>query len=530
MKHRLAAAMALASLLLVALPALTLAHPLGNFTINHYAGIRVSPTGIDLDVVIDEAEIPTFQARQDLDTDGDGEVSDGEAEAARVPQCTTLEQSLSLSVGAPSAVMPLELTEAGLEFPTGAGGLPTMRLVCEFRAAQTAALPDGAVITFADRSFGERIGWREMTVVGDGVSISGMAPAASLPSTSVSDRLTHYPTDLLQQPLAVSSVSFVASRGGAAAVPFSAPDARPLPGFAAAAGTAAAAPSAETVSAAVVGSGGTGVPGGIGDEIDGLLRTRDLTPLVLLGSILAAFALGAGHAITPGHGKTLMGAYLVGARGTPIHALGLGLSVAVSHTLGILGLALVVLAAGATLPPDEFQRLAPIVSAVTLTAVGGWLLVGQLRRLRRTPARAREQGHDHGHGNDHGHAHDHALLAHTHAHPPEPAGSLSWRSLFVLGLAGGLVPSANALIILLATIATDRPAFGLVLVVAFGAGMAGVMAGVGLALIYARDWIESRPRLPAFSRVAGLAPPVAAVFVLALGVVLTAQAVGTARL
>ena len=107
---------------------------------------------------------------------------------------------------------------------------------------------------------------------------------------------------------------------------------------------------------------------------------------------------------------------------------------------------------------------------------------------------------------------------------------LSWANLFVLGLAGGLVPSTNALLILLATIATNRPAFGLVLVGAFGLGMAGVMTGVGLVLIYGRDWLASRPRLPAAANVTAWAPPAAAVFVLALGIVLTTEALGAAPL
>jgi len=346
--------------------------------------------------------------------------------------------------------------------------------------------------------------------------------ASGLPQASVSNRLTHYPTDLLQQPLAVPSASFAAVPGGPAAPAFVALDAWPIAPSSASASRPAG---TETPALASV-AAAPGVPGGIGAEIDGLLRTPDMTPLVLLGSILAAIALGAGHALTPGHGKTLMGAYLIGTRGTPVHAIGLGLAVAISHTVGIFALALVVLAAGAALPPEQFQRIAVTGSALVLTGIGGWLLVGQLRSLR-------HRRHDHADRHDHRHDHDHdtehgAAHGHDHAHDAPP--TLTWRSLFLLGLAGGLVPSTNALLILLATIATNRPAFGLVLVAAFGLGMAAVMAGVGLTLIFARDWLTSRPRLPAFGRLAALAPAGAAVFVFALGLVLTSEALGAVRL
>ncbi|HET7027134.1 MAG TPA: hypothetical protein VFI28_05545, partial [Candidatus Limnocylindrales bacterium] len=398
--RRLGGAAVLGLLLLAVAPSVALAHPLGNFTINHYAGLRVAPDAIDVDAVLDEAEIPTFDARRDIDTDGDGEISDAESELARVPQCRSFTASLVLSVG--GSRVPLELVAAGLEFPIAAAGLPTMRLVCELHAALPARIGSATAVSFSDGSFSERIGWREMTVVGDGVTVEG----TNLRSASNSNRLTAYPTDLLQQPLADRAVWFTATRGGPAAAAFAAPDARSLDAEAPVGRGSDALADGDTARVADPATL-SAVPGGIGDEIDGLLRTRDLTPIVLIASMLAAAALGAGHALTPGHGKTLMGAYLVGARGTPIHALGLGLSVAVSHTLGILVLALVVLAAGTALPPDQFQRFAPIVSAVTLTAVGALLLIGQVRRRRFAPA-AGTDGHDHPHGPDHPHGHDDA--------------------------------------------------------------------------------------------------------------------------
>ena len=157
-----------ASVVAALVPAIALAHPLGNFTINHYAGVRIEPDRILLDVVIDQAEIPTFQARLDLDTDGDGEVSDEEIDAGRDGPLRRPRASLDLRVGTRPAET-LTLTEAGLAFPPGAGGLSTMRLVCGFRVDLATPLTSGTTVTFADTSYAERLGWREIVVVGSGV-------------------------------------------------------------------------------------------------------------------------------------------------------------------------------------------------------------------------------------------------------------------------------------------------------------------------------------------------------------------------
>jgi nickel/cobalt transporter (NicO) family protein len=551
-----AAAAAAVSLALV-VPALALAHPLGNFTINHYAGIRVEPDRVILDVVIDQAEIPTFQEKLRIDTDSDGMVSDEEAEAERVAACPRLAPELTLTAG--GRALPLVAVAAGLSFPPGAAGLETMRLVCTYTAALPAPLAVDTAIAFSDRSHIERIGWHEVTLTGSGVTV-----ADDLPAASVSERLTVYPTSLLSQPLDMRSVAFMASPGGPTLAPWRVPEAQPLAGaptlYPAAEG-AVEAPvraggptvgSAAEASAAPVGSAApvaaAAVPGGVGADISGLLETSDLTPLVLLGSIVAAMALGAGHALTPGHGKTLMGAYLVGTRGTAVHAVALGLSVTVSHTLGVLVLAAIVILFRGVLPAETFNRVAPAVSGILVLGIGAWLLLGQLRSRRGV---AGTPGHDHRHGHDdayedgayehdHAHAHEptgtasprldldgtHSRGGIRHSHPRPTGTTMTWRSLFVLGLAGGVIPSTNALIILLATIATGRAAYGLVLVVAFGLGMAVVLGGVGLGLVLARDRIENLPARSSLGRVAAYAPLAAGVVVFSLGVYLTTQAVG----
>jgi len=525
---------------LLALPALVAAHPLGNFTVNHYAGIRVEPGRVLLDVVIDRAEIPTFQARLDFDTDMDGEVSDAEADAGRVTACQALAGSLALTVN--GAALTPSLVDAALTFPAGVGGLSTMRLVCGYSAAVTDGVGTGALVTFTDRSEPDRVGWHEIVVTGSGVSLAPSDPKASpLRTASTSHRLTAYPTNLLSQGLHDLTVSMTATPGGGTLPPFSIPDATLVPGATGFdVGTApvvgstgsAAGPAASPATEAVTAS--TGVPGGVAAaDLPAIFRATDLSPWVVLVALLTAAGLGAAHALTPGHGKTLMAAYLVGTRGTPLHAAGLGLSVTVSHTLGILALAAVIVGAEGVLSPDLVVRSAPIVAAIGIVLVGGWMLANEARRRRRAG-----HEHDHDHGHDHPHhdsravggtdsvagAHTHGGVTHTHL--PAKGSTITWRGLFALGLAGGLIPSTSALLILLGSIAAGRPAFGFVLVVAFGLGMALVMSGIGLALVLARGRLDRFDGSTTLGRLSGYVPLAAACIVLALGLYLTVQAVG----
>ncbi len=556
------AALALAAGL--ALPAVVAAHPLGNFTINHYAGLTISHERVDLDIVIDMAEIPAFQERQNMDTDGDGSVADGEAATWATGACVSLASKLDLRRD--GAHLDLVAGASSVTFPPGAGGLSTLRLECGYAATLAPAISGPATVTFTDSSYAERIGWREIVATGGGTILD----SHGLPPTSPSAKLTAYPAALIPTPLDFRSASI---------------DVRPDPAAPAASGGSAPGGSAvATPGGAAAGqiasTGGAGgattgaVPGGVAADLPDIFRTADLTPFVILASLLTAVVIGAGHALTPGHGKTLMAAYLVGSRGSSVHAVGLGLSVAVSHTLGIFALAFVIVGAGSVLPPDVVYRVTPVIAGASIVAIGGWMLVNEVRRRRARRAvlaaavavaadpheHARADapgGHAHGapdgdgHGApdapDHGHAHE-PEAAHGHDHPhdlapvpgehshggvghshlPPADGTLSWRGLFVLGLAGGLIPSTSALLILLGSIAAGRPAFGLILVVAFGLGMAAVMTGVGLTMILARTRLDRMPSRSSLGRLATAAPLVASVAVLSLGLVLTWQAVAGA--
>ena len=520
--------------LAVLLPATALAHPLGNFTINHYAEVRIEPDRVLVDVVIDQAEIPTFQARLDFDLDGDATLSDEEIDAGRVTACAALAPSLSLTAGG----MPvgLHLAKAGLSFPLGVGGLATMRQVCTFEAPLGDEVAnDGVDIGFTDSSFPERAGWREIVATGSGTTL--MAVTGELRATAISNRLLSYPEERIATPLADASLVVHAIPGGPTLPEFDVPDAQPVAAASAAPPTGASpAPSGPTQDPVAPAPAATpvSVPGGVSAaELPEIFRQTDLTPVVLLLSLTAAAALGAGHALTPGHGKTLMAAYLVGTRGSARHALGLGAAVSLSHTVGILILATVVVAATDVVAPDVIVRWAPVVAAVSIVLIGGWMLVGEVRR-RRAIAPGLPQGHGHGHDHPDEHAHDHGdahaqAHAHDHGHSHAPTTTITWRSLFLLGLAGGLIPSTSALLILLGSIAAGRAAFGLVLVVAFGLGMAAVMSGIGLLLVTARDRVDRVQAGMGLARIRDAVPLAASVVVLAFGIVLTAQALTAAR-
>jgi ABC-type nickel/cobalt efflux system permease component RcnA len=492
----------------LALAAPASAHPLGNFTINHYSGLRVAPTAVTVDHVMDYAEIPTFSERRTMDTDGDGQVSDAEAHQYALGMCNQLATNLDLEVGGSRAA--LNLTQVGISFPMGQGN-PTERLVCIYTAPISALLP-GTAITFADGTYPERQGWREITVVGDSATVS----SSDAPATSASSRLTYYPPDLIAVPLGQSSTSFVAAPGGPALPAFSVPDAAPINAPVPATTSVAAPTSAAAVPASVT---------ELGSDVTSLFQASDLTPPVIVLSLLAAAALGALHAVSPGHGKTVMAAYLVGSRGNIRQAFGLGLTVTVSHTIGVLALGLLSLSAAFVIPPDKLYPLLSVGSGAIVIVIGTYLLIGRVRAWRARPVQSHDHGHEHEHEHGHEHGpehpegwHEHAGVGHTHV----PQQQMGKRGLFALGLSGGMIPSVSALLVLIGSISIGRPAWGIVLTIAFGLGMAAVLVGIGLALVYARRFVERFPQSATLD-LGRRVPVLSAVVVLLAGALITGQ-------
>lgn len=460
---------ALLALAALAPPRPAAAHPLGNFSVNRYSRIEVAGDGLRLRYALDMAEIPTLQARPELDADGDGAVTAGERAAYVGALAARLAAGLKLE--ADGVRLPLTPVAAELELRPGQGGLDTLYA----RLDLTAPLPAGSgpwQVTYADVVFGGRAGWAEVVVHAAG---GARLLAASAPATDVSAELTAYPAGLLAAPPAVDGASFTAAPGGLGA---------------------GGRPAATAPHATVAGD----------DRLTALVRAPLDGPLALAGALLAALALGAAHALTPGHGKTIVAAYLVGARGTARQALFLGLVTTVTHTAGVFGLGLATLFVSAWVLPERLYPWLGVASGALVFLIGAALLRQRYAALRgagRHPGLDASGGHDHGGG------------YHTH----EPAAS--WRGLLALGVSGGLLPCPSALVLLLGAIALGRPGLGLLLVLGFSLGLAGVLTGLGLLLVRARGLFA---RLPAGGRLLpGLALGGAAL-VMAAGIAITLRA------
>jgi nickel/cobalt transporter (NicO) family protein len=464
--RRLALALAVAAALGLGISTTALAHPLGNYTVNRAVAVTVRPAAVSIHYVIDMAEIPAFAALQAMDTNADGATDASERAAWAGATCAAAVRALVVTVeDQPLALAPVAGPK--LSFPPGAGGLETVRLQCDLRAPVSPATGRRA-LSVVDRTDDGHVGWREVTIAGDGVVLVG----SDVPATSPSAQLTAYPTGSLDLPPDVRSGSAGFHAGGIA-------------------GPAVARPIASQARATAA------------DPLAALIEGEMTVPVMLLALLIAA-GLGAAHALSPGHGKTLVAAYVIGSRGTLRQAAGLGATVAVTHTLGVFVLGGLALAAGELFVPERVIAWLSVASG-GLVAVLGLALLWRAVRPRRT-----------------GPAHPH-----EHTHRAEPF--LSRRGLVALGLAGGMVPSASALIVLLAAVSTGRLLFGMSLILAFGLGMATVLAGLAAATTMARRTLTAPGRIgssPLVRRAAGLLPIASGALVLAIGAAVTLAALG----
>jgi nickel/cobalt transporter (NicO) family protein len=462
------------------------AHPLGNFSLNHLTVVRISDDRVDVRYVLDQAEIPTFRERGL----SDAEVLERKrGEVARRLVLTVDGRTVALRPAGPPV----------LTHPAGQGGLRTTRLELPL----TAPVRDARSVTLRDGTFPGRVGWVAVQArPGEDTAVRTGAPA-----TDPTGGLRRYPADLLESPSDLRDARF---------------DVRPGAG---------------TLDAGT-GRVSTGGDAGAEDGFAGLLSDDGV--LVLL--LLAAFGWGALHALSPGHGKAMVAAYLVGTRGSTRDAIALGATVTVTHTAGVIALGAVALGLSAWILPEQLYPWLTLASGLVVVSVGAAVLRGRLRGLGHSHAHG---GHVHSHGghahdarghahgaHEHGHEahqhqyghephhHEHGHETHDHAHrEPARAGR---RSLLAMGVSAGIIPCPSALVVLLGAVAQHRIGLGLVLIVAFSLGLAATLTGLGIAVVHAGRVFA---RLPVPGRVAAAVPAVSAALIVVVGLALTLQAV-----
>jgi len=463
-------------LCILAFAAAISAHPLGNFSVNHYSRIDIEKNQIRLRCVADFAEIPTFQESQQIDTDKNNQLSDEELKAYLEKLTPQYAANLKLLVDS----QPLEIqTEAkNISLKVGSGNLPTLRIEWDFKAEISSNAKDEIHrLQFENMNQKGRVGWNEI-VVGRAAGINVFDSSAF--GSALTDELKTYPEDMLSAPLAEreAELSFTT-----ASIPDNAKTLQTREGK----------PTAPVQK----------------DSLAELISDREITPTVVLFGLLIAFGLGSMHAMSPGHGKTVVGAYLVGSKGTVKHAAFLGLTVTITHTLGVFAIGLITLFASQYILPERLLPYLSFASGLLILLMGLFLFKERLFSALGYKTKNHDQSinHDHLELEENNFVHTHDGVTHSHL-PPK---SVTWKSLLALGISGGLLPCPSALVLMLSAISANQISYGLLLTLAFSFGLAATLMCFGLAFLYVGKLLE-RPSLENNSFVKAL--PVFSAFVI----------------
>jgi nickel/cobalt transporter (NicO) family protein len=417
------------------------AHPLGNFSINHLDQVRVSSARVDVSYILDQAEIPTFQERG---LPPSVVLARKKAEVERGLALTVNGRRAPLSFGGPGQI----------SFPPGQGGLELTRVVLRLFAR----VVHPRSVQLHDGTFPGRIGWKAIVArPGTGTDVR-----STVPSGDPTDGLRTYPQDMLKSPLDQRNASMSVKPGDGS---LTAPKA--------------------------VGAGEATTHNRSGDGFAGVFADAAAGRGVLVFFLLAAFAWGAMHALSPGHGKTMVAAYLVGTRGRARHAVALGATVTITHTIGVFALGVVTLLLSQFILPEQLYPWLNLASGLMVVGIGAAVLRKRVRTA-----------HHHHH---HHHEHD-----------------LSTKGLVAMGASAGLIPCPSALVVLLGAISQHQVALGLLLITMFSLGLAGTLTGLGLAVVYAR---RLTTRLNVSGRLVATLPAVSALVIVGAGCMLTAHAV-----
>ncbi|MBV8438431.1 MAG: hypothetical protein JOY95_13055 [Silvibacterium sp.] len=478
----------LITLTVVLCPVNSVAHPMGNFSISHYTGITIERDSVDVLYLIDMAEIPTFQEMQEAGLSGHPD--DPKLQSYLSAKAGEFASGLSVTVdGNKVSLQPVSWT---VLFPPGAGGLPTMKFGFLYRGKIACKL-DGCRLSFQDANFPGRAGWKEVVAkAGRGVVIA----YTTVPDHDRSGQLTNYPTDLVNGPpqTVEASITFApaapapASTSSVAAakhLPLAARFSKQRENFAVSEAPSKApgmaAPSVTQPGIAIA-PNRQQTPRSAFTE---LIATQRLGIGIAFLAALIAAGLGALHALEPGHGKTIVAAYLVGSRGTAWHAFLLGMIVTITHTAGVYLLGAVTLYAQKYILPEKLYPFLGVLSGLLIAGMGFYLF---LQRYA-----GGEAGHSHGAG---GHSHGslfklpsrsatNVITSVTESPASRLRGSMPARQLLLLGITGGIVPCPAALVVLLSALALHRVMFGLFLILSFSVGLAVVLIAMGMVAVYA---------------------------------------------
>ena len=528
------------------------AHPLGNFSISHYSGIRVSKDAIELRYMIDMAEIPTFQEIQESGIEP--KAGDPSLEAYLARKAEILRDGLALEVNGKPLVLRAESRE--IIFPPGAGGLPTMKVGFRYKAKLIGDSKAAEyLISYRDGNFPGRAGWKEViAVAGSDARILN----SSVPEIDRSSQLNDYPTDLLNSPpqelearvafITTAVPASVASTASSRIDAGAGEKARPVSKLQITRSEQSASKLEPVkqparppiIKSAVIDADSTGANENSPVQLQAnrqatprnsfteLMATKQLGIGIVLVALAVAVGLGAVHALEPGHGKTLVAAYLVGSHGTMKHAFLLGLIVTGAHTAGVYLLGAVTLYASQYIVPERLYPWLGVVSGVLIAGLG--LIIFVQRCLGKDGLSSHHHHHhvDHSHNSnhhhhhrDHDHSHDHG---HTHNHH-DLNRQVSHRELLTLGISGGIVPCPAALVVLLSAVSMQRIGFGLLLIVGFSVGLAAVLITIGLLMVYARQFMS---RFEVNSRLTTRwLPLTSSAFILVFGIALAVQALQT---
>lgn len=441
------------------------AHPLGNFSVNQYSRLEVAKSAIRIRQVLDLAEIPAFQEFSAIDTDKNGSISDEElnAYADRITPAYLSNLSLTLN-GQP---LEIRVESKNIQLKKGAGNLQTLMVKWDLSAKTTSAQPANH-ISFRNDNYPERLGWREIVVNRtSGIEIFDSTAFGS----GITDELAAYPEETLSVPLneRAAEFSFVSGPLAAKITPLQNRDGH----FTAAVQT---------------------------DRLAALIDVPEITLTIAFFGLLLAMGLGAMHAMSPGHGKAVVGAYLVGSKGTPKHAVFLGLTVTITHTLGVFALGLLTLFASNYILPETLMPFLSFFSGLIVLYIGLTMFKTRLFSFLSLDPSGHPHSHggsshshdnhshsDHDHAHDHHHTHERNGLTHTHdghTHSHDVPDEISWKSLLALGVSGGLLPCPSALVLMLSAINLNRIGYGLILTIAFSFGLAATLTVVGLVFLY----------------------------------------------